>query len=384
MKITLAARHFCPLGGAERFVLAFARYLAGRGHEIRVYAFRGEPVPGVELVLLEGPALLPRFARDWGTARRIAQRLQTDDADVRIGGQKFWGCEVLHPLGGVEEVFWETHVRTHAAIPLPAFTRYLHLKRYFDLAAEARGYRDPRLRCVVAESDLVRRQLLRYYPHLEGKIRVVFQGTSLPVDLADHRESHRRALLPSLGMAPDRLTALFMGHDFSRKGLCHALEAVAAANRRDPANAWQLLVVGRDDTRPFKNLARRLGIAKSVAFVGSVADPSACYAAADLLLFPTTFDSFAIVTVEALSAGTPVLTTAQNGGSEIIEEGRNGWVVPNPGMTERMADHMIELGDPHRREAMKAAAVATARRHTAESKFGEIESILVSCARPRL
>jgi UDP-glucose:(heptosyl)LPS alpha-1,3-glucosyltransferase len=138
---------------------------------------------------------------------------------------------------------------------------------------------------------------------------------------------------------------------------------------------------GRDETRPFRRLVRELGIADSVTFAGSVPDPAACYAAADVLLFPTTFDSFAIVTVEAMSAGTPVITTIQNGGSEIIEEGRNGWVLPDPAMTERMADHLLELRDPEKRRAMKEAAVATAQRHTAESKFREIEAILVSAAR---
>jgi len=182
-------------------------------------------------------------------------------------------------------------------------------------------------------------------------------------------------------MAPDRLTALFMGLDFFRKGLRHAIEAVAAARRKDPAHAWQVLVAGRDETRPFRRLVRELGIADSVTFAGSVPDPAACYAAADVLLFPTTFDSFAIVTVEAMSAGTPVITTIQNGGSEIIEEGRNGWVLPDPAMTERMADHLLELRDPEKRRAMKEAAVATAQRHTAESKFREIEAILVSAAR---
>lgn len=359
----------------------FARYLVDRGHHVRVYAFQGDDLPGVELILLDKPRGVPRFAHDWETARRIAKRLETDDADVRMGGQKFWGCEVLHPVGGVEGVFWQAHVRHRLAKPLPAFTRHFHLKRYFDLAGEARGYHDPRLRCVVAEADLVRRQLLQFYPELNGKIRVVFQGTGLSTDLAAQRETHRRTLLPSFGMAPDRPIALFMGHDFFRKGLRHAIEAVAAANRKDPLHAWQLLVAGRDETRPFRRLVQDLGIADDVKFVGSVPDPSACYAAADVLLFPTTFDSFAIVTVEAMSAGTPVITTVQNGGSEIIEEGRNGWVLPDPAMTERMADHLLELRDPEKRRAMKDASIATAKQHTAESKFKEIESILVSAAR---
>jgi UDP-glucose:(heptosyl)LPS alpha-1,3-glucosyltransferase len=381
MKITLATRFFWPQGGAERFLINFARYLVGQGHQVRVYAFRGDPQPGVELVLLKTPPFLPRAARDWETARLIARRLQTDDADVRVGGQKFWGCEVLIPLGGVEEEFWKSHVQFRTAIPFPPVCRYFHIKRYFDLDAEARGYRDPRLRWVVVESDLVRRQLLHYYPHLADKIRIVFQGTPIPVTLADQRDLHRPKLLPSFGLDPKRLVALFMGHDFSRKGLRYALEALAAVRRRNPASPWQLLVVGRDNAKPYKALARQLGITDAVAFVGSVPDPSACYAASDLLLFPTTFDSFAIVTIEAMSAGIPVLTTAQNGGCEIIDEGINGWVIADPGMTERMADHLIALEDPQKRLEMRTAVIATARRHSAENKFRETEALLASAAR---
>jgi UDP-glucose:(heptosyl)LPS alpha-1,3-glucosyltransferase len=52
------------------------------------------------------------------------------------------------------------------------------------------------------------------------------------------------------------------------------------------------------------------------------------YAAADVFLLPTLYDPFANVTLEALAAGLPVITSAQNGASEIMTNEKNGFILP--------------------------------------------------------
>ncbi len=47
----------------------------------------------------------------------------------------------------------------------------------------------------------------------------------------------------------------------------------------------------------------------------------------DVLVFPTLFDGFGLVMTEAMSQGTPVIATYNSGGPDIIEHGRNGWLV---------------------------------------------------------
>ena len=54
------------------------------------------------------------------------------------------------------------------------------------------------------------------------------------------------------------------------------------------------------------------------------------YAAADVFLLPTLYDPFANVTLEALAAGLPVITSAQNGASEIMDN-ESQWICPATG-----------------------------------------------------
>ena len=65
-------------------------------------------------------------------------------------------------------------------------------------------------------------------------------------------------------------------------------------------------------------------------FAGPMSNPVDAYAAADLFLFLPIYEPSANVVFEALAAGLPVVTTAQNGAAEVIEEGVNGTVVDDP------------------------------------------------------
>jgi UDP-glucose:(heptosyl)LPS alpha-1,3-glucosyltransferase len=51
------------------------------------------------------------------------------------------------------------------------------------------------------------------------------------------------------------------------------------------------------------------------------------YAAADAFVFPTAYEAFPLVALEAAASGLPLLVTAVNGVEDLLEDGRNGWVV---------------------------------------------------------
>jgi glycosyltransferase involved in cell wall biosynthesis len=52
------------------------------------------------------------------------------------------------------------------------------------------------------------------------------------------------------------------------------------------------------------------------------------YAAADLFVFPTIEDGFGMVLTQAKAAGLPILTTENCAGSDLVTDGRDGWIVP--------------------------------------------------------
>ena len=66
-------------------------------------------------------------------------------------------------------------------------------------------------------------------------------------------------------------------------------------------------------------------------FLGEINDVTAIYAAADIFVLPTLYDPFSNACLEALASGLPVITTRDNGFSEIIEDGIHGSIVDHAG-----------------------------------------------------
>ena len=87
------------------------------------------------------------------------------------------------------------------------------------------------------------------------------------------------------------------------------------------------------------------------------------YAAADVFLLPTLYDPFANVTLEALAAGLPVITSAQNGASEILQNEVNGFILPRADDEKLIVNLLDRLTDPAFRARFREPAQALARQY---------------------
>jgi L-malate glycosyltransferase len=116
---------------------------------------------------------------------------------------------------------------------------------------------------------------------------------------------------------------------------------------------------GPDRTEAIEE-ARARGITDRVVFLGkqdSVAEIMAC---ADLLLLPSTNESFGLVALEAMASGVPVVATNAGGLPEVVETGLTGYL-GEVGAVEEMADGAIHiLRDDERWRRMSQAATESA------------------------
>jgi len=120
----------------------------------------------------------------------------------------------------------------------------------------------------------------------------------------------------------------------------------------------RLLILGEGDCRAaLEAQVRQMGIEGSVFMPGFVKDLSPYYQHADLHVLSSTGEGFGNVIVEALAAGTPVVSTdCQSGPREILADGRFGRLVP-VGDAKALAAAMTEsLAAPHDTAALKARA----------------------------
>jgi UDP-glucose:(heptosyl)LPS alpha-1,3-glucosyltransferase len=155
------------------------------------------------------------------------------------------------------------------------------------------------------------------------------------------------------GIATDRIVGLMIAQDFQRKGLPQAIRAVKQVN--DPR--LLLLVVGKEDPKPYEQLAQEVGVADRVIFAGTTDDPYAFYRAADFFVLPTRHDPCSLVVLEALAMGLPVISTAFNGACEVMVPGEHGFVLKDPADIDALAAAMRRMLDPENRRAMSNACL---------------------------
>jgi len=164
-----------------------------------------------------------------------------------------------------------------------------------------------------------------------------------------------RAFRASLGLAADVPLLAVVGQLTPWKGQQDALEAFALLRRSVPDA--HLVIAGsakftgkhrRYDTNAYRDAliarARRRDLAGHVHFPGDVADVTAVYSAADLLMVPSWAEPFGRVVIEAMAAGTPVLATSAGGVPEIVTHGVDGWLVParDPGSLAQAARMLLQ------------------------------------------
>jgi UDP-glucose:(heptosyl)LPS alpha-1,3-glucosyltransferase len=176
---------------------------------------------------------------------------------------------------------------------------------------------------IAAISDVGRREIASLYGVPPERLTVVYNGVDLERFHPRNRAASRAAARAEAGVPADAWTALFVGSGFERKGLATAIEAFAALADRDS----RLLVVGKGDTRAYREVAARAGVGQRVAWLGPRPDPERWYAAADLVVLPSRYEPFGNVHLEALASGLPVVASARAGGAEVIADGLNGAVV---------------------------------------------------------
>jgi UDP-glucose:(heptosyl)LPS alpha-1,3-glucosyltransferase len=195
---------------------------------------------------------------------------------------------------------------------------------------------------------------------------VIHNGCDTGFFTPEERAQSRSKTVESYGLDAARPLLLFPGSDWVRKGLAQAVEVLS----RIPEA--QLLVAGRGNPKSWRRCADRAGVAERVVFAPPTHDLRSLYRAADVSLLPTWSDPFANVTLESIACGTPIVTTAYNGGCEVIEQGENGFVARNPADVADMAGGVKALlerrCEPGRAQALsESVANCTLERNRRET-----------------
>jgi glycosyltransferase involved in cell wall biosynthesis len=322
--VTLVAHDVGGSGGMEGHLTQIIEGLLGRGFAVSVVSrsLRLAPRSGLLWHRVRGPARPFVIAYPWFfllgsllAARRRRGLLHTtgalvlNRADVSTVHLCHRGFEAATPMRRTSRagIFYRLNAAAAAVL---------------SRVAESFCYRPSRTRHLVAVSGGVADELERFYPAMASRLSVIPNGVDRERFKPD--PGARTEVREALRLGEQDLLLLFVGSEWTGKGLSHAIEAIGQAI------GWHLVVLGEGDSERYRRHADAVEASRRVHFLGRRA-PEAFYAAADAFTLPSAYEAFPLVALEAISAGLPILASRVNGVTDALVHGRNGWFVRTDG-----------------------------------------------------
>jgi glycogen synthase len=209
---------------------------------------------------------------------------------------------------------------------------------------------------VIVCSRFMADQMADYFQLPADKIDLVPNGVIVGPD--QFSEPRERKAFRRRFVADDEQLVFYVGRIVYEKGLHVLIEAWPQIAAHAKA---RLVIAGIGsylETLQAEVAAR--GLSEQISFIGFISDEEReqLYRVADVAVFPSLYEPFGIVALEAFATGCPLVVSATGGLSEVVQDGRTGLVVP-PGDTSALAEAVVEtIKQP--RAARSRAAIAMA------------------------
>ncbi len=376
MRFAIGLREFSERkGGAERYLVDLCRRMATEGHEVHIYAEHRDAEDSEIHFHFVKTIRFPKSLRLLSFATRATRKMLDGNYDLTFGVGNTLRADVLQPHGGVHWAwFWRSlEAYDHPIVWMIKFLgRVLSPKQWASGWIEDAPYRRRSFSKVVAISDMVKQDMMKWYRLPEDRIAIVYNGVDTERFHPRNRQ-YREEIRRRHGLS-DEWVILFVSNNFRMKGLGFLIKALSKIRELSHLS-FKLLVLGRDRQESYLRAARERGISEEVVFAGSTDEPEKYYGASDLLVHPTFYDACSLTVLEALASGLPVITTHFNGASGIITEGQEGFVIADPRDHQTLAEKILFFLDREKAERASMAARRLAESYSTERNWKEMKQI---------
>ncbi|WP_025209912.1 glycosyltransferase family 4 protein [Hippea sp. KM1] len=377
MKIVIFYKYFRTYGGQEKVIYNLVHYLADMGYEIDVYAIKIDDLPRKENIRLHR-VFLP--SNGWPSLLGFAiysyvkgKVLKKKEPSVCIMGfGKTFYNDIYRSGGGVHRYYFKRAVFKYES-KLGRFfyklKKYLTLSHWITIWIEDLTYRSGQ-KTFIVPSLFVKKQIESFGIE-KNRIAIIRNGVDINRFKPDNQL--RYAERKKLGIAMDEFVFSFVSTNHRLKGLQYLLKAVRIL--KEEGYRFKLLIAGEDINSFFKK--RMKGIEDYVVWLGRRKDIENVYNASDVFIYPTLFDTSALVILEAMACGNVPIVSIYAGSSELIKEGYNGFLISEPSNPLKIASSMkLVLDNPEIIKSLRLNAIETVRKQPQGDVFLQIEMLI--------
>lgn len=377
MKIALIRNKYSSgSGGAEKVAERFVNHFIEHGHEITVFAEKFTAEESAKLKWRKVP-------RSSGLSRTSAFHRQVQNILNKDNCRSEFDIVYTMCRTFPADIFRITEQLHCQWLPI-GYSRFAKLnpRHRAILKLEKKTINPANMRHIVVNSKLLKKQVVNCFDYPSEKVSRVANG----IDTERYfpaAEGEKEKMKQKLHLS-DRFVCIFAAGNFRIKGLREAIRGIAGLDEESRKRVT-LLVVGKDNPKPFLSLAEKFNVTSNLVFAGKQANMRDYYIASDLLLYPSHYETFGNVILEACACGVPALTTEMVGAAELIKENKNGFLIKSAKKVDQISSILeayMELPESEHKKFSREAIKAT-KNYTWEKHIADLEKIFRKVAREK-
>ncbi len=353
MKILMLTWEYPPrvVGGIARVVYDLSKTLLKDGHEVTVVTYKDGDAPyfeddkGVKVYRVDNYMINPNNFIDWIMQLNFNLVAKANEIIAKEGN-----FDVIHAHDWLVAYAAKT-LKNSYNIPIVATIHATEAGRNSGIHDETQRYINDtewmltyEASEVIVNSNYMKNELQRLFGLPYEKINVVPNGVNLNLFNGIERDYNFRR---KFAMDNEKII-LFMGRLVYEKGVQHLIAAMPKI--LNGYHDAKLVICGKGAMLDeLKAEANSMGIGNKVYFAGYMngKDVQRMYKAADIAVFPSTYEPFGIVALEAMLSENPIVVSDIGGLNEIVQHRENG-MKAYCGNANSIADSILELLYDHK------------------------------------
>ncbi|MFW6022237.1 MAG: glycosyltransferase family 4 protein [Halanaerobiaceae bacterium] len=347
MKILMFSWEYPPLshGGLARHVQDLSEALVRQGDEVYVITQGGSELPGeqeingVRIFRTEPVSISGNNFAD----NILHLNFQLIERAIYLH-KKIGDIDIIH--GHDWLVFWASKVFKHSQIKPLVYTIhatefgrnqgiYNNMQRYIN---DIEWYSTYEAWKVIVCSQFMNYEVRNLFQLPEDKVKTIANGVNEENYFINYKAEYRKKYA-----SPNEKMVFYVGRLVREKGIQVLIQSIPQILSQNPSTKFVIAGKG-PHLDSLRSQSEFLGVADRIYFTGFISDEerNILYQAADLAVFPSLYEPFGIVALEAMITRTPVVVSNVGGLAEFVRDGENGLTV-NPNDSHQLAEKITYL-----------------------------------------